>query len=99
MTNISSINGVTDLFGMSEVVHEQSGGFFYLMLLFTIWMILFISGRARNMSIDDLFIADSFFVLLLTAGFVALGLLGEWTLIFPLVMMFVGIILKYNVGG
>lgn len=92
--NMSFVENATGLFGVIEGVNTASNGWLVGLLLITSWVLIFMVFQNKT-DTSGLIIGSSFIMSMVTGLFFFAGLVPSWVLIIPILMLIVGIMIKY----
>jgi hypothetical protein len=87
-------NSTLGLGGIVEGVNTASGGWLIGLLLIVTWIIIFITFYGKS-EIEDLLLGSGFIIGLASGLLFTAGLLPPFTLIFPILSMIAGLLMKY----
>ena len=91
---MSFLDNATGLVGVVDGVNTASGGWLVGLLLLTAW-ILIIMVYINKAETEDLLLGSGFIMSIVTGLFFFIGLVPSWVLIFPVLSIIGGILLKY----
>ena len=90
--NLSFMDNSTGITAIAAGVNTNSGGWLFGLLLLFLWMLLFIVFSDRDTK--TVFLGSSFIVSLAGGLLLGAGLVEWWILIFPVVGLVVGLVIK-----
>lgn len=91
--NVSFVDNAT-LSGVFEGVNQASNGWFVGLLLIILWAVFLITFYDR-VETDNLLIGTSFIMAVISGLALAASLIPGWVIIFPIILLIGGILLKY----
>ena len=92
--NTSFVDSCNDIVCAAQGINTASDGWFIGILLVVVWLMIIIGMIARNREWDNALLASSAIVALLAGTFFGVGLIGGWTLSFPIAMIFISLVIK-----
>ncbi len=92
--NTSFMDNVTGIYDIVEGVNSESGGWLIGVFLLTTWLLIWMVFRNKTDE-EGAIIGSSFIISVVSGMFFVLELIPGWTIIFPLLGLIAGIVMKF----
>jgi ABC-type multidrug transport system permease subunit len=90
MINLTAVYDGNNVLSIYQAINEQSGGIITIVLLCVIYFVILAVFSHRGFK--EVFLADGFFITLLSILALGMGLIQLHILIYPIILLFAGIL-------